>query len=190
MRVLQLLGIPVVLFAVCSCDTVPSRSPLHELSGLEATPDPPAEGTWVAKGGVGFTSGPSTFLTGLAVDRQQSENLSLGGLLQIGVSNDDLIVAPSVTVKRSFDLREGGDLGSLSPYVLGGVGFAVIEKERPGLPDREDTGLLVQTGFGAEIPLEEGVSVGTGMLFNLLPRRVAGERFFFSWQLVTLSFRF
>ena len=77
----------------------------------------------------------------------------------------------------------------LKPFLQAGLGLAYIDKQRPG-PDRDGVGLLMDMGFGADYFVSDEVAFGTSFLFDVLPDAVAGEHFFFSWQVLTASFHF
>ena len=78
----------------------------------------------------------------------------------------------------------------------GGLGFTYIDIDVPGnLPpgvnvDDDDIGLLMSVGFGADYRITDSISLGSRMLFNVLPDDVLGENFYFSWQVAAIRFRF
>ena len=45
-------------------------------------------------------------------------------------------------------------------------------------------------GFGADYRLTESLSVGSKMLFNVMPTNVFGESFYFSWEVAGLRYHF
>jgi hypothetical protein len=150
-------------------------------------------GPWSVSGGVGFTLDPDTFLMSLGAEYAGDEGFSAGPLLQVGVSDKHAIVAPTANGRYSFDLSDADDdvLRKFRPFVQGGLGFAYVEKDRNGpLGDREDVGFLLNMGFGLEYPVSERVSLGTSLLFNVLPVKTANQHFFFSWQVATVRFHF
>ena len=141
---------------------------------------------------LGFTLDPGTFLLAFGGEYHFNENFSSGPLLQLGFSDNNKIVAPTLNTRYSFDLSEVIDdeyLKNLRPFVQGGLGFAYIDKDRKGKDD-DDTGFLMNLGFGVEYPLNETFSVGNNLMFNILPKSVVSENFFFSWQFATIRFRF
>ncbi len=142
------------------------------------------------RGGLGFTLDPDTFLLSFAGDYALSEQFSLGPLLQLGLSGDDTIVAPTLNAQYSFDLHGmGPELSRLNPFVQGGLGFAFIHEDlRFGEDD--DLGFLFNLGFGVEYDLTDRFALGNNLLFNIMPDEVNQENFFFSWQFATIRFRF
>jgi len=133
--------------------------------------------------GIGFTSDPTTFLIGMGLDASINRNFALGPLLQIGVDDNTTLLAPSLNFKGIFGERE------FHPYVQSGLGFAYLEKEhRHG--DNDEFAFLVNFGGGLDVELTQSMVIGSGILFNFLPDEALGEHFFFSWQVLTLGFRF
>jgi hypothetical protein len=162
-------------------------------SAPEALPAPAAfsearAGRVGVRGGLGFTLDPDTFLMGFEGDYSIFKELAVGPLLQLGVSDHRLIVAPTLNAQWMFDLPFTG-LERLKPFLQGGLGFAYLARDRPG-PDADDVGFLLNMGFGTEFYLGDRFSLGSNMLFNVLPDRVLGEHFFFSWQIVTARYQF
>lgn len=139
-----------------------------------------------AEAGIGFTADPGTFLLAIEADYWIEHNVAIGPLVQFGLSDDDTIVAPTINAKGVFDINQP-QLERLKPYVEGGVGFAYIDKDGH---DDSDTGLLLDFGFGANVALNDRVSLGTGVLFNFLPAELVDERFFFSWRVLSVGFQF
>jgi len=144
--------------------------------------------------GIGFTSSPDTFLLAVEMPIRIAPQVDLGPLVQLGISDRRTIVAPTLNARYSFDLTrwvtsERPLFKRLRPIAYGGLGFAYLHQDgRPGSDD--DTGFLLDFGFGAEYDVADRVSVGSRMTFNFLPGDVLGENFFFSWQVATARFRF
>lgn len=146
------------------------------------------EGTSAITVSGGFTLGPDTTLAAFELDHFVTDRIAVGPLLQVGLSSDDFIFAPSLDVKLYADVV-GVDFRGVAPFVQGGVGFAYIDKNGRG-SGREDVGFLFNFGAGADLFVTDRLSLGTSVLFNVLPGEVEGEEFFFSWQLVTFSIHF
>jgi opacity protein-like surface antigen len=83
-------------------------------------------------------------------------------------------------------------LDRVDTYLQGGLGFTWWDVDRPARAggDDDDAEFLINFGFGAEYRLTEHVSAGTHMLFNVIPDEIYDERFYFSWEVVTLRYRF
>ena len=162
---------------------------------LAAAGAPPEESSVSFEGGIGFTSDPDTFLLGFELPVQVAHEVEIGPLLQLGVADNHTIVAPTLNARYVFDLPSWGvweqrpTLRRFHPMVFGGLGFAYIDQDTSS-ENRDGTGFLLDLGFGVEYELAGRVSVGSRMTFNVLPGSVAGENFFFSWQVGTVRFRF
>jgi hypothetical protein len=170
----------LAVLAVCAAFSLPAAA---------------GEGRGVAiETGIGFTSDPTTFLLSTELPIAISRDFDLGPLVQLGVGNDRLIVAPTVNARYSFPLSryvtdEDPVWDRLRPIAHGGLGFAYLERDRrPG--DDDDLGFLFNLGLGIQYEWTDRVSFGTRMTFNVMPGEVLDERFFFSWQLAQLRYRF
>ena len=162
----------------------------QEAPGARGAPESP----WSFRASIGFTASPGSFLLSAELPYAVNDHVFVGPLLQLGLSSDDKIVAPSANVQYVFDTSgvQNEILNKLEPFLQGGVGFAYIHKDRRGRRgrDRDDVGFMFNFGGGVEYRFNETVSLGTNMLFNILPVDTAGENFFFSWQVATVRFRF
>ena len=146
---------------------------------------------WSAGGAIGFTVDPTCFLAAFEAGYGVTDNLQVGPLLQVGASDDRTIVAPSANVKYLFDLPDVPEpLDRLKPFVQAGLGLVYMEKERRGRPDKDDTGFLMNVGFGFQYYLTRRFALGNNVLFNIMPDDVVDDHFFFSWQFVSGTFRF
>jgi hypothetical protein len=158
-------------------------------SGGGATSTSP--GRFSAGGAIGFTIDPSAFLTTFEADYAVTDNVLVGPLLQVAVSDEQEIVAPSLNAQYLIDLAEGSDpLAKLKPFAQVGLGCAYIEKERKGRTDKDDLGFLLNVGFGLRYYVTNHFAVGNSVLFNAMPDEVIDERFFFSWQFLSGTIRF
>lgn len=148
---------------------------------------------WSAHLGGGFTLSPDAGLLGAGLEYEAVPRLGIGPLLQLAFDDDTTIVAPTAGFRYRFDLSGSGDevLRRLEPFVQAGLGFAYVDKDRRGRGDREDAAFLLNGGLGLDYRADPRVSVGSSILFNGMPAdSAAGERFFFSWQLVTVRLHF
>jgi opacity protein-like surface antigen len=151
-------------------------------------------GPFSLRTGLGFTSDPDTFLLGFEADyRIVAEGFSIGALVQLGVDDDTTIVSPVAYGRYTANLGAfTGALDRVDTYLQGGLGFTWWDVDRPARAggDDDDAEFLINFGFGAEYRLTEHVSAGTHMLFNVIPDEIYDERFYFSWEVVTLRYRF
>ena len=141
------------------------------------------------RGSIGFTADPDTFLMTLEVPWKAHDLVSVGPLFQLGFSDHETLVAPTLEVYLTPKLAD--DLRNFYPYAHVGMGFMYLEKDHRG-PGRNDEGadFLLSTGFGVEYAVQKNLFLGTGFLFDYVPGRVVGERFVFGWQMLTLRAAF
>lgn len=141
--------------------------------------------------GLGFTADPTAFNFSVQGDFPVGRSVIIGPLLQAAASDDEELLALTFNLKKEVEVNVEveGDSWSFYPSAQIGVGGAYLEKEnRPG--DDDDFGALVNFGLGLRAPLDRHVSVGTGILFNVMPGEVLDERFFFTWQVFQMSIDF
>jgi opacity protein-like surface antigen len=153
------------------------------------------ERRWSVETGLGFMADPDAFLMGFEGDYRLTHGFSLGAEVQLGIDDDFTVVSPTARARYSFDLRRMTSdeaLYRLRPFVQSGVGFTYITVDAPNIPgvDDDDIGFLCNFGFGAEYLLDSSWSVGSKMLFNVLPGEVFGESFYYSWEVASLRYRF
>lgn len=158
--------------------STPARSqPVATLSG------------WSLRGGIGFTEGPDSLLLGFELPYAFDQWVSAGPMLQVGIDNENTIVAPSANVTITFADLPGKALDRIDPFVSVGLGFAVI-----GDDDRQNAntgvGFLIPVGFGLEYPVSDRLSLGSHMTLNFLPEETLNQNFWFSWQVGTVRIAF
>ncbi len=158
--------------------STPARSqPVATLSG------------WSLRGGIGFTEGPDSLLLGFELPYAFDQWVSAGPMLQVGIDNENTIVAPSANVTITFADLPGRTLDRIKPFVSVGLGFAVI-----GDDDRQNAntgvGFLIPVGFGLEYPVSDRLSLGSHMTLNFLPEETLNQDFWFSWQVGTVRIAF
>jgi Outer membrane protein beta-barrel domain len=135
--------------------------------------------------GVHLSTPDSTaFALALNGDYFLTDNLSLGPLVQVGLTDDLFLFGPSVQLKYTHDLNQ-----RLSANLQGGIGFIYAELDRSG-PDRDDATFLIPVGPGVKYKLTDDLSLGSTLLFNFTNLNgVRNERIFVS-LLGGLKFRF
>jgi opacity protein-like surface antigen len=153
-----------------------------------------ADGPFSLRTGLGFTADPDAFLMGFEADyRIIEEGFSIGAQVQLGIDDDRTLVSPVVYGRYTANLGDfERSLDRIDVYLQGGLGFTWWDVDRPRNRggDDDDTEFLTNFGFGAEYRLTDHVSAGTHMLFNIIPGEIYDERFYFSWEVVTLRYRF
>jgi hypothetical protein len=169
---------------------VPSAVPPDNRSAesVRAFSNDPRDGTTSLRGAIGFTEDPDTFLLAFEGNYYVNHHVAFGPLLQLGVADKRVLVAPTLNLRGAFDLGIP-DMAALQPFVQGGLGLAYLNRDnRRG--DDDDVGFLLNFGFGVDYYVRDDLSIGSDMLFNVLPDETLGENFFFSWRVVSLSFHF
>ena len=133
------------------------------------------------------TADATAFALGLSGDYFITHNFSVGPLLQFGFTDDLFQIGPTIQAKYTFDLPANP---KLKLHLQGGIGFIHAELDRSVLPDTNETSFLIPLGFGAEYRLNQQISIGSTVLFNITDLDdVRNENFFFTW-LTGLKFRF
>ena len=144
---------------------------------------------WSLRAGIGFIDDPNAFLLNLEVPYAFDRWVSVGPMFQIGLHDNNTIVAPTVNVTVTVPDLPGGNLDRLHPYGFVGMGFAYLEDDNRRKND-SSAGFLINFGFGLEYQVSDRFFVGSQMMFNFLPEEVLDEDFFYSWQIVGARFAF
>jgi hypothetical protein len=162
----------------------PAHAQASKAHGLDA-------GDWSVHAGLGFTDDPDGFLVAPSFEYSLTRDFSVGPLLQLSFGDDDTIVAPTLNLRYRVDLSDVDNefVRRIEPFAVLGPGFAYIDKDRR-FGDDDDAGFLISGGFGADYWVTEDLAVGNTVLFNGMPDDVVNENFFFSWQVVSLRYRF
>jgi hypothetical protein len=155
------------------------------------------EGTFSLKPGLGFTASPTTFLLGFEGDYRVAEPVSVGLLTEVGIDNDLTIVSPQLFARYWPDLGEmiDPDVAFIEPYVHLGLGFTWWDADVYKGVNDDDTQFLLSPGFGVDFRINEHVSIGSQMLFNVIPGSIhddtrIDDAFYYSWEVVGVRFRF
>jgi len=149
-------------------------------------------GPFSIRTGLGFTADPDAFLLGFEADYMVAGQFSLGGLVHVGIDDDYTIVSPVAYGRYRVELGEyEAALEPVSPYLQAGLGFTWWDVDRRSpFRDDDDAAFLVNFGFGVEYRFDPHLSLGTQMLFNFMPAEIYDENFYYSWEVLTLRYRF
>lgn len=113
------------------------------------------------------------------LDYYLDHHLSLGPLLQFGISDDFYQIGLSGQAKYVFTSPQ---MPRFRPHVQGGVGVIGMELDRPGPGDDDDIGFLIPLGGGLEYALGPNALLGTTILLNFTDADVRGDDdLFMSW---------
>jgi hypothetical protein len=161
---------------------------LHAESDLDASD---SDSGFSLAGGIGFTGSPSTFLMQFDGLYHFDRNLAAGPSLQIGVADNITVVSMSADARYTFQLTDRDDRPSkLEPFLTGGLGFTHYSFDGGAFRDSSDTGFLMMLGFGVGYSVSERLGVESIMRFNIVPTGVLGDKFYYSWQLAGIRYRF
>jgi hypothetical protein len=144
---------------------------------------------WSLRAGIGFIADPNAFLLNIEAPYAFDRWVSVGPMFQIGLDDNNTIVAPTVNVTLRVPDLPGGSLDRFHPYGFAGMGFAYI-KDDNRRNNKSSAGFLINFGFGLEYQVSNRFSVGSQMMFNFLPEEVLDEHFFYSWQIAGARFAF
>jgi hypothetical protein len=144
---------------------------------------------WSLRAGVGFTAGPETFLMNFELPYAFDRWVSAGPMVQVGLDNNETIVAPTLNVTLTIPDLPGSALDKFHPFVLVGMGFAVLSDDNRR-NDNTSAGFLVPFGFGIEYAATSHFAVGSQMMVNFLPEETLDQNFWYSWQILGARFSF
>ena len=142
---------------------------------------------WSFEGGLGFTAGPNTFLMQFEAPYRFGSQISFGPQLQIGVSDSTTLVGVSANTRLNFDMSSSANEGlrKFEPFVNCGLGLAFVDRTVV-----DEVGFLLNLGFGIAYNVSEQIGFQSAMQFNIIPGGAAGEKFYYTWQLAGLRYRF
>jgi len=140
-------------------------------------------------GAIGFTLDPDTFLMTPGLDFFFSHGLSFGPSIQFGISDRRILLTATGQVKYHFDIDTKDFWERFKPSIQCGMGFAMLHDDIPGGGSDADVGVVIDLGFGFDIFLNDNISLGNHMLFNILTPTIR-DRFLFSWHFVTFKYFF
>jgi hypothetical protein len=113
------------------------------------------------------------------LDYYLDRHLSLGPLLQVGISDDFFQLGLSGQAKYVFTSPE---MPRLRPHLQGGLGIIGMDLDRPGPGDNDDIGFLIPLGSGIEYAVGKNTFLGTTLLLNFTDADVRGQdNVFMSW---------
>lgn len=171
-------------------ETPAAREASSRSASRDASRDGP--GPFSVRTGLGFSVDPDSFVLGFEGDYAFSRHVSAGVLLELGLDDDLIFVSPVAYGRYRFDLADFTDeesVHALFPYLQGGLGLTHWDDD-DRLGDDDDTEFLLNVGFGVEYEVAEDVSVVSQMLFNIIPDKIFGERFYYSWEVLSVRYRF
>lgn len=149
-------------------------------------------GEWTFQTGAGFTLDPDMFLIPFVLEAEVAEDFYIGPSVQMAKSDsrEFLSIGLEGRVELVDPIWETDDFSDrIVPFVTGGLGAAYLEKRNRAGED-DDWAPMLNAGVGAEYLINPHVSIGSRMVFNWFLGDFVGEDTMFSWQVITLRFRF
>lgn len=128
-------------------------------------------GTWTGGAAVGILGNtPDGTAMGLNFNAEAflDENVSLGPLVQLGITGDMTLVGASGQGKYWIDLPADP---KLKLNLQAGVGFVHAD-----MFGRDDTSFLIPIGIGVDYKLNETIALTSTFLLNFTDLSVAGQR--------------
>ena len=121
------------------------------------------------------------------------QSWSAGVGIQLGFDDDFLLLSMPFFGQYDFE-NIPGEIPMLSDmhfFARLGIGFTYAENEvGPFNKNIDDTGFLFVIGGGLAYPINEKISLESKMQFNITTNDFFEDDFYFSWELVSLRYRF
>ena len=134
-----------------------------------------------------FADDPGGLNLGFEIPIEVNRNLSIGPWVALGLADDFLLVSATANLRYHFDVFEGAKLSKLRPFLQGGMGLTYYDDDEL---DDDDTGFLMNMGMGVEYAVDEHVGIGSNIMFNVVPTFRPSQAFYWSWQFLSLRYRF
>lgn len=115
---------------------------------------------------IGFSGGTidgTALAVGISGDYQVAPHVSIGPLMQMGLTDDLFQIGVSAQVKLTLDLP---DVPELKPQLQAGVGFIHADLDK-GVSTGDDTSWLIPFGMGLEYRAAKNLYFNTMLLFNI-----------------------
>ncbi len=159
-------------------------------ASVPATAEPGTFESVGVRGGIGFTDGPDSFLAAFDIEGLLTQQFAVGLGLQLGVDDDFIIVSPTLFGRYRFDISqiEIRYFDRIRPFAQLGLGITHIDVDRRGR-DVDGTDFMLNFGGGFDFIVNEHVEIGTRMLIDVIPAEVLNQRIYFSWELISVRYR-
>ncbi len=123
---------------------------------------------------IGFSGGTidgTALAVGISGDYPVAPHVSIGPLIQLGVTDDLFQIGVSAQVKLTLDLP---DVPELKPQLQAGIGFIHADLDF-GPFSADDTSWLIPIGMGLEYRAAKNLYFNTTLLFNVTDLNIAGK---------------
>jgi hypothetical protein len=135
---------------------------------------------------MGGTVDGETFALGGNLDYYFTHELSVGPLLQMGITGDLFQPGLSGQVKYMMDVRQ---IPALKPHVEAGIGFIYANLDRARFSN-DDVSFLIPLGFGLEYRFSRRLSLNTTVYLNFTSLDPGKHDNFFTTWLIGARFPF
>jgi hypothetical protein len=125
----------------------------------------------LAGGGIGLTVSPTLFLLSPQLEYIARPNITVGPLVQLGISDPVVLFAPSLTGRIII-----GNNPRVKPSLEGGIGIAV-----GSAVGTSSIGVNIHFGIGFDYQIEPGIAIGTMIRANFAPPL---KTFYLSWPII------
>ena len=127
----------------------------------------------------GGTIDGTAFAVGISGDFPVAPHITIGPLLQIGVTGDLTQLGVTAQAKYTLDLP---DVPELKPSLQAGIGFIYADLDF-GSSSSSDTSWLIPIGMGLEYRVMKNLAFNTTLLFNFtdIDIRDQEDNFFITW---------
>jgi len=143
--------------------------------------------------GIGFFAEDNVdgFLLNFEGSYHIDQNWSAGVDFQLGFDDDFLLFSMPFYGQYDFGNVPGDVpiLMDMHPFARLGLGFTYAEIDTRFF-DVDDTGFLFVIGGGMAYPINENISLESRMQFNITTNDFFEDDFYFSWELISLRYRF
>ncbi|NBX76666.1 MAG: hypothetical protein EBQ92_08935 [Proteobacteria bacterium] len=133
------------------------------------------KGDFIGSAGMGIMTSPTLFLISPELEYVHSDELTLGGLAQMGLGGGGVLFTASGKVRHFF----GGN-PRVKPCIEGGLGLSLASSLFSSA-----VGVHIIAGMGFDYILDKRTSIGTMVRLNFSPPL---QSFFLSWPIVTMRF--
>ena len=123
---------------------------------------------------IGFSGGTidgTALAVGISGDYQVAPHVSIGPLIQLGVTDDLFQIGVTAQAKFTLDFP---DVPELKPQLQAGLGFIHADLDKGG-SSGDDTSWLIPIGMGLEYRMAKNLYAGTTLLFNITDLNIAGK---------------
>jgi opacity protein-like surface antigen len=181
---------------ICAMTATMSLIAANSAAAQEATGASPALdlSRFSVQAGLGFFAEDNLdgFLLNFEGSYHFDQNWSAGVDFQLGFDDDFLLFSMPFYARYDFGNLpvDAAYFSKLHPFAKLGLGFTYAEIDVNFAPDIDDTGFLFLIGGGMAYPINDNFSLESTMQFNITTNDFFEDDFYFSWEIISLRYRF